>query len=232
MRKTIALLLALAIMFSATACAASRQKIEKNADGTVTVVEEEPKQPPKKTYEQMTLDEKLEYKAQQIPESGVVTDNGMLAPACDAQSGKWGYIKSDGSWTIEPQYNKGGVFADGLAPVLDAYSEYIFIDTAGNKYIGNIGGKSILGSSHSGEGVLPVALDIGQDQYKVYYLGDDKTIDAKNLPKTDGIKYMNTKYFMVATQFFGGKAVVMRRTNENLLASGANSTTFSLPQST
>ena len=31
---------------------------------------------------------------------------------------------------------------------------------------------------------------------------------------------MNNKYFMVTTQFFGGKAVVMLRTNDNLLSNG------------
>ena len=218
MKKIIALLLALAILFSATACAATRKKIEKNADGTIKVIEGEVLQAPKKAYKDMNLDEKLEYKANQIPEAAAATDNGMIAPACDVQSGKWGYIRSDGSWAIKPQYNMCGSFSAGLAPVLDSYSDYIFINSDGSKFISNIGGKSILGSTHASEGILPVALDLGQSQCKLYYLENNKTIDADSFPKVSGVKYMNSKYFMVTTQFFDGKAVVMRRTNENLLA--------------
>jgi len=214
MRKIIALLLALAIMFSATACAATREKIVKEEDVKAQVVV--------KKYKDMSLEEKLEYKASLARETAVSGDNGMLAPALDAQSNKWGYIKSDGSWAIEPQFNFAGTFSDGLAPVIDSYNEFIFVKTDGSKYISNIGGKAILGCTYASDGILPVALDIGQDQYKLYYLGDNKTIDATAFPKTNGVKYMNSKYFMIATQFFNGRAVVMRRTNEHLLASGEN----------
>lgn len=224
MKKTLALLLALAMMLSATACAASVQKIEKNPDGTIKPVEKKDPETPqkKKAYKDMTLDEQLEYMAAQPSETAAASDNGMLAPVSNAKD-KWGYIRSDGSWAIEPRYAFGYAFSDGIAPVLDGYSEYNFIYPDGSKYISTIGKKSILASTHQSEGILPVTLDLGQDQNKVYYLGDDVTIDATNFPKTNGVKYMNNKYFMVTTQFFGGKAVVMRRTNENLLATGENS---------
>jgi hypothetical protein len=38
-----------------------------------------------------------------------------LAPA--ASGGKWGFIDATGNWTIDPQFEGAGNFADGLAPV-------------------------------------------------------------------------------------------------------------------
>lgn len=33
--------------------------------------------------------------------------------------GKWGYVKPDGSWAIQPKFTKARAFADGLAAVAE-----------------------------------------------------------------------------------------------------------------
>jgi hypothetical protein len=37
--------------------------------------------------------------------------------AAKEPGGKWGYLKPDGSWGLEPKYTKARAFTDGLAAV-------------------------------------------------------------------------------------------------------------------
>lgn len=216
MRKTLLLLLALAMCITTCGCAAKVEKVQKNPDGTVTVVEPDKSAAREKIYSKMTLDEKLKYMSEQEPGHSEATGTSM-APVLDPETQRWGYITPDGNYAIEPAYKYAGVFADGIAPVLDGYSEFSFIKEDGEKYVSTVNKKSVLASSHASEGILPITIDIGQDQNKVYLDSELKTTDATDLPKTSGIKYQNTKYYMTATAYKNGKAIVMRRTNESVL---------------
>lgn len=49
--------------------------------------------------------------------SGLSADAALSFPmaACDSESGLWGYVAADGSWTIEPAFGFAAPFSEGLA---------------------------------------------------------------------------------------------------------------------
>ncbi len=52
-----------------------------------------------------------------------------LWPACDPETGLWGYIREDGSWGIAPQYAQAQRFVNGYAIVKAAGAEGIIDET-------------------------------------------------------------------------------------------------------
>lgn len=72
-----------------------------------------------------------------------------LCPAQDADSGKWGYIDTQGNWKIQPQYTSVGNFSsDGYATVNDK----IVIDTKGKNVLAPAEAKTNLSGKYKKSG--------------------------------------------------------------------------------
>jgi len=219
MKRVTSLLLALTMCFSLCACAAKIEKVkDESKQENVPQKEEVVTKEAIKSYVEMSLEEKLEYKASLPVASADSFDNGMLAPAKDAKTGLWGYIDSFGNWVVEPKYSYAGEFSGSFAPVLDEYSEYSFIKRDGSEFVSTIAKKTITGTLPASGGYIAVSLDVNYDQTKVYLSFDGVSIlHASKLPVTKGLKYDSKEYFMVAGGFSNGRAVAMRKTNASLL---------------
>lgn len=213
MKRMIALILCLAMLLSFSGCAAKATVIKKNENGEVITEEKE------KSYDELTLEEKFEYHANNTSDSAIASfDNGLIAPALSKEEALWGFIDSRGKWVIEPVFSGAFPFKEGCAPILDNYSEYVMIDSEGNKVLTHIDKKTMKAACYFSEGYLPAILDSGFEQTKLYMSSNKVSmIMASALPKTNGVSYENVSLFSVATPFQNGVAVVMRRTNASVI---------------
>lgn len=221
MKKILAALAAMLILFSLTACCikvkkAEELEAEKASESALSVQFE-------KEYSEMNLDEKLEYKAAQIKISVTPEENGMLAPAKDSSSGLWGYINSLGEWIIKPQYEYAYQIKNGMAPVFDSSRIYHIINIDGSIFATRIGRNAIDSANHFSDGFVSIKLGIGYEQSKLYLAADGiSLIYASKLPLTNGVKYQSRNYFAIATPFMNDCAVTMRRTNASVIEAHNN----------
>jgi len=213
MKRITALVLALIMLLSLAGCGLKAEKIVKEDSAA-----EQTESKKQKTYEEMSLEEKLEYKSGLVWDEIEPTDSGLLSPAKSAEGENWGYINSKGEWKLEPVYSFAYPFNYGYATVLENFTDYLFIDTAFNKALTLINRNTIKAVSHFSDGYACVSLDTGYAQ-TMQYIGADliTMLDASILPKTSGVKYETTRFYMTATSFVNGNAVVMRRTNADLI---------------
>lgn len=77
-----------------------------------------------------TLLERFQIHESAWEERQSIINNGILRIQ---SNGKYGFIASDGSMLIEPQYKSAGLFNEGLACVLDFGNNTYFINILGNK---------------------------------------------------------------------------------------------------
>ena len=213
MKKTLTILLSIVLVFSITGCSAKRIKRDENGN----IVEDIPK---KKLYAEMNFEEKLEYMdARTKKPSTIKADCGMVAPASFKGAPEFGYINNLGDWFVTPQYVAAYNFSGGLAPVLDQYSDYEYINSNGELIHLNLSRNATLKAiRHFHEGCAAIVVDTGFEQTKQYISSDGLSlINAEDLPVVKNTKYQSKTYFAVATPFKNGNAVVMRKTNASLL---------------
>ena len=213
MKKTLAILLSIVLVFSLTGCSAKRIKRDENGN----IIDAEPK---KKLYAEMNFEEKLEYMDEhEKKQSSIKTDCGMVAPACFKGSPEYGYVNNLGDWFLAPQYMAAYGFNEGFAPVLDLYSDYEYINSNGELISLNLPKNVTLKAArHFHEGYAAVVADTGYEQTKLYISSNGLSqINAENFPTVKNTKYQSKTYFAVATPFKNGNAVVMRKTNASLL---------------
>ncbi|MBQ9911489.1 MAG: WG repeat-containing protein [Firmicutes bacterium] len=196
MKKTITLLLVLAMLLGLAAC-----------DVSIDVEEGH-------MSESFDLDEALEYISGLEPETVTVEDTTLLAPARDGSTGLFGFINLKGEWVVEPRYSSAVAFKEDVGLVLNTYSKYEYIDRSG-RIIYNVYDKHpIVESNHFSEGILAIAIDNGSMQRYAYVNKSFQTvINAYGLPMVDWRYYENTFCFGLATAFNGDYAVVMRQRN-------------------
>jgi len=215
MKKILSVLLAAVMLFSFSAC--SIKRIQRDEDGKV--IQEQA--PQKKSYSDMTFEEKLEYMSTREREFVATEDSQLLAPACELGSSSYGYINNHGDWVIDPKFTYAYSFNEGYAPVIDEYNVFEFIDSTGSFVQTNTSRKiSMKAAKHFYELYVAAVYDTGYEQTKMYHCVDGITqISAEKLPTTKGVSYGSKTYFAVATQFCKGYAVTMRRTNDSIIES-------------
>ncbi|MDO5332321.1 MAG: WG repeat-containing protein, partial [Bacillota bacterium] len=167
MKKTLSIFLAIMMVISLAGCSAKR--ITRDEDGNI--IEAQPK---KKLYVEMNFEEKLEYMStRERKSSSIKTDCGMVAPACYKGAPEYGYINNLGDWFIAPLYKAAYSFKDGLAPVLDQYADYEYINSAGELVALNLQKKeTIKAAKHFNEGYVALVVDNGLEQNKLYASSD------------------------------------------------------------
>lgn len=212
MKKTLAILLAVVMIFSLSSCI---RRIDRDEDTGEPIVVR---------FEDLSLEEQLQMKAGESREYVSSTDNGKIAPAKDPQTGMYGYINIYGDWVINPQYEYAYCFNEDNAPIIDGYHEYEYINRDGSvlmsEYTRKVGFKA---SKHFYNFFTAFTIDSGYDQTKIYIASDGiSQITAAKLPQTSGVKYQNKNFFMAATPFKNENAVAMRKTNAALLEEKGN----------
>ena len=205
MKKIITLLLALVMLAGLCSCTVKLS--------TTTVPGNEIKEPeivePVKTYDDMTLEEEMEYKSVLQLVKAEVGDSTLLAPALDKEKALWGYTDLTGKWVVEPTYRSVSAFNGDIATVTDPYGDYSILDRSGKVLWSTLDKHNFTYVGKAGSGLINVALDVDSAQ--------------NNLPTTKGINYQKKNYLAVATPFAGGKAAVMRITNKALAEAGKTS---------
>lgn len=216
MKKILSIVLALLMMFSFVGCV---KRIEKDENGNVVVPEPTPIEP-EKTYEELTLEEKMEIAAAEERVFVTSADCYALAPAKEPNGSNYGYINNFGEWVIEPKFSKAFNFNEGIAVVLDQYTDYEFIDKDGNKFDAGVPHRlTMTAARHFNEHYVAAVVGTGYEQTKIYLGIDGITkIGPAKLPLVTGVKYDTKEYFAVATPFIKGYAVGMRKTNESVLS--------------
>ena len=217
MKKIITLILAAAMLTALCSCTVKLS--------TTTIPGNEIKEPeitePVKTYDDMTLEEKMEYKSVLQLVKAENTDGTLIAPAMDKEKGLWGYIDLSGNWVVEPQYKVVTGFSGELAAVADPYGDYSIIDRSGKVLWSTLDKRTFTYVGKAGSGIINVALDVDAAQTMTYINSEGKTaFDITKLPTTKGISYQKKNYLAVATPFVNGKAAVMRITNAALAEAG------------
>lgn len=215
MKKTLSIVLALLMMISFVGCV---KRIEKDDNGNIVIPEKTPTEP-EKQYEELTLEEKMEIAAAEERVFVTSGDCYAIAPAKEPNGPNYGYINNFGEWIIKPQYSKAFNFNEGMAVILDQYTDYEFIDKNGNKFNAGIPHKlTMTAARHFNEHYAPAVLGTGFEQTKIYLGIDGLTkIGPAKIPVTTGVKYDTKEYFAIATPFIKGYAVGMRKTNEAVL---------------
>lgn len=220
MKKIITLLLALVMLAGFSSCTVKLS--------TTTVPGNEIKEPeiaePVKTYDDMTLEEKMEYKSVLQLVKAEVEDSTLLAPALDKEKALWGYTDLTGKWVVEPTYRSVSAFSGGIATATDPYGDYSVIDRSGKVLWSALDKHTFTYVGKAGSGLINVALDVDSAQTMTYINEEGKTaFDITKLPTTKGISYQKKNYLAVATPFTDGKAAVMRITNKALAEAGKTS---------
>lgn len=166
--------------------------------------------------ETFDINEALEYISTIEPEKAVVSDDGLLAVARDANTSMFGFINVKGEWVITPRYAATVSFKDKYGLFLNGYSGYEYIGRDGGTVLSSYDNCQISESNHFSEGLLPLAVANG-DSLKYVYVNENfnEVISAYSLPKVDGRWYSNSFYLALATPFNNGYAVAMRQRNSN-----------------
>ena len=217
MKKIITLLLVAAMLAGLCSCTVKLS--------TTTIPGNEIKEPeitePVKTYDDMTLEEKMEYKSVLQLVKAEVADSTLLAPALDKEKALWGYTDLTGKWVIEPEYKGVTAFSGDIAAVSDPYNDYSIIDRSGKVLYSKFDKRTFTYVGKAGSGIINVALDVDAPQTMTYLNEEGKAaFDISKLPTTKGISYKKKNYLAVATPFVNGTAAVMRITNAALAEAG------------
>ena len=217
MKKLLSLLLALVMLLGLCSCT-----VKLSTTSAPGEIEPEPEPfVPVKTYEDMTLEEKMEYKSVLDLVKAEVADSTLLAPALDREKNLWGYIDLTGKWVISPEYKGVTAFYGELAAACDPYGDCSVIDRSGKVLYSAFNKRSFTYVGRGSEGIINVALDLDADQTMTYINSEGKAaIDISKLPKSSGVSYQKKDYLAVATPFRNGKAAVMRITNQALVEKG------------
>ena len=220
MKKLLSLLLAAVMLAGLCSCTV---KLSTTAAQGNIEKETEPVEPVK-TYEDMTLEEKMEYKSVLHLEKAEVSDTGLLAPALDSKTSLWGYTDLSGRWVIEPAYKSASAFSGDTAAVSDPYGDFTIIDRSGNAVFSSLDKLNFTAVGRTSDGITNIALDTDAEQTQTYINAEGKAaFDVTRLPLSKGISYQKKNYLAVATPFRNGKAAVMRVTNKSLAEEGKTS---------
>ena len=220
-RKTLLCLLALMLAVVLSGCTirlSTTNTIMQNPFEAL-VVEEAPPEP-EKTYEELTLEEKMEYKSVINLIKATDYSTELLAPALDPQSELWGYINLQGEWIIAPQFKAAGPFYGNIAKVEDNYGDPVVINRQGEVVLETyaMSPLSFVGRANE-DGILNIGVKVTSDQTYTYVNSEGaEAFSAWNVPFTLGGSYAAPELFELATPFREGKAVVMRARNEALLS--------------
>lgn len=219
MKKALSILLAAVMIFGLSACT-----IQLSTTNTLPGrpgADDGPDGPT--PYEELTLEEKMAYKT--VVELVPATDysSELLAPAQDASSGLWGYITLQGEWRVAPKYKAADSFSGDYAIAYNNYDDCIYINRAGEEVLSAVDKKPIRAASVFSDSIAAVATTVDYVQKTFYINAEGKSaITLKKLPATKGVNYKTLQYVEQASPFRNGKAVIMRTTNDTLVATNEN----------
>ena len=217
MKKLFSIMLAFIMVLGLCSCTVKLSTTTAIPGTEVPEGPEPVEEPVIRTYEDYTLEEKMEYKSVLELIAADVEDTGLLAPAKDIGTELWGYINIRGEWVINPMFKFASGFSEDYAGVIDLYGDYVYIDRTGKKVITSYSKKILKAGTAFSEGIVSVMVDVNGAQNYTYLGTNGKAVfDISKLPLTKGISYDSRQYLQIATPFRNGKAVIMRITNAAL----------------
>ena len=216
-RRTILAVITFMLAFFMCGCT-----VKLSTSTTNTQVLPEDDTPVAVSYEELSLEKKMEYKSVIELEHSTAYDAELLAPALDEKTELWGYINLQGEWIISPSYEGANPFQGDYATVVDKYGDYTLINREGEVVLEDY---ELAPVSHIGkvseEGIMEISAKVSYDQTHTYVNTEGAdAVNSANVPITEGSAYETTKYFEIASPFKNGKAVVMRTTNATLAENG------------
>ena len=209
----------MAVMLAVVLSGCTIRLSSSNTAGPIVAIDPAPvDDAPEISYEDLSLEEKMEYKSVINLVRATDYSSELLAPALDKQTDLWGYINLQGEWIVAPTYKTAGAFCGEYAVVQDKYGDYIIIDRTGGIVAETYGMYPICYVGRATEdGVFNIAASVPSDQkYTFMNASGEEAINPWNIPATYYGLYSSMQYYELATPFREGKAVVMRATNASL----------------
>ena len=216
MKKALSILLAAAMILGLSACT-----IQLSTTNTIPGRDDSGDPDGPTPYEELTLEEKMAYHTlvELVPATDYSAD--LLAPAQDMNTELWGYITLQGEWRVSPKYKQSYNFSGDYALAKDAYEDYFYINRDGEEVLSAVEKQPIKAATAFSDGIAAVSIPKEYVQQTLYINAEGTSaITLKKLPATKGVNYKTLQYVELASPFRNGKAVIMRTTNDTLVASG------------